>query len=52
MAASQANGFIANEIFPAAELPRPAEIFAAADRIFEVVTYHNRRIGADRARPP
>jgi cyclopropane-fatty-acyl-phospholipid synthase len=44
MAASQANGFIANEIFPAAELPRPAEIFTAADRIFEVVTYHNRRI--------
>lgn len=48
MDAEEANAFIANEIFPAAELPRPSEIFAAADRIFEIVSYHNN--GIDYAR--
>jgi cyclopropane-fatty-acyl-phospholipid synthase len=44
MAASEASEFIANEIFPAAELPRPQEIFSAADRIFEIVAYRNDRL--------
>jgi cyclopropane-fatty-acyl-phospholipid synthase len=44
MDAAEANAFITNEIFPGAELPRPHEIFAAADQIFEVETYRNDRL--------
>jgi cyclopropane-fatty-acyl-phospholipid synthase len=44
MDATQANAFIAGDIFPEAELPRPQEIFAAADRLFEVVAYRNDRL--------
>jgi len=44
MDASEANKFIAQEIFPRAELPRPYELFEAADRIFEVVSYRNDRL--------
>jgi cyclopropane-fatty-acyl-phospholipid synthase len=44
MDAREANGFIATRIFPDAELPRPSEIFAAADRIFEIVSYRNDRL--------
>jgi cyclopropane-fatty-acyl-phospholipid synthase len=42
--ATEANAFIAKEIFPDAELPRAQEIFAAADQLFEVVTYRNDRL--------
>lgn len=44
MDASEANKFIADEIFPNAELPRPHELFRAADRIFEVASYRNDRM--------
>lgn len=44
MDAGEANAFIATEIFPRAELPRPQEIFAACDRFFEVVAYRNDRL--------
>lgn len=44
MDASEANGFITTEIFPQAELPRPQEILAATDRLFEVVSYRNDRL--------
>jgi cyclopropane-fatty-acyl-phospholipid synthase len=41
MDASDASDFIATEIFPAAELPRPQEIFQAADRLFTITLYRN-----------
>jgi cyclopropane-fatty-acyl-phospholipid synthase len=44
MDASEANKFIAEKIFPRAELPRPYELFEAADRIFEIVAYRNDRL--------
>lgn len=44
MDASEANNFISAEIFPNAELPRPCEIFAASDRVFEIATYRNDRL--------
>jgi cyclopropane-fatty-acyl-phospholipid synthase len=44
MDADDANSFIMTEIFPDAELPRPHEIFAATDRLFEIVTYRNDRL--------
>jgi len=44
MDATEANKFIAEEIFPRAELPRPYELFEAADRIFEIVSYRNDRL--------
>lgn len=44
MDAGEANGFITTEIFPQAELPRPQEIFAATDKLFEVVSYRNDRL--------
>jgi cyclopropane-fatty-acyl-phospholipid synthase len=48
MDASNANGFIASEVFPNAELPRPYEIFQAADRLFAITLY--RDDGLDYAR--
>jgi cyclopropane-fatty-acyl-phospholipid synthase len=44
MDAGDANKFIAEEIFPRAELPRPYELFEASDRIFEIVSYRNDRL--------
>jgi cyclopropane-fatty-acyl-phospholipid synthase len=44
MDSSTANKFIANEIFPDAELPRPQELFIASDRLFEIVSYRNDRL--------
>lgn len=44
MDASEANKFIAQEIFPRAELPRPHELFRASDRIFEIAAYRNDRM--------
>ncbi len=38
------NLFTQNEIFPDSELPRPFEIFAASDGLFEVTEYRNDRV--------
>jgi cyclopropane-fatty-acyl-phospholipid synthase len=35
--------FFAEQIFPESDLPRPSEIFAASERLFEVVTLRNDR---------
>ena len=43
MGPDDANAFIQNEIFPLSELPFPAEIFEAADGLFEVEVYRNDR---------
>ncbi|MDJ0394186.1 cyclopropane-fatty-acyl-phospholipid synthase family protein [Rhodococcus sp. G-MC3] len=43
MSPSDANGFIANDIFPDADLPTLAEIATATDEIFEIVTLRNDR---------
>jgi cyclopropane-fatty-acyl-phospholipid synthase len=37
------NIFTQNEIFPDSELPRPFEIFAASDGLFEITEYRNDR---------
>lgn len=44
LSAKDKNVFTQTEIFPDSELPRPGEIFLAADGIFEVVTYRNDRL--------
>jgi cyclopropane-fatty-acyl-phospholipid synthase len=44
MDARDANAFIATEIFPHSELPRPHEIVLAADRSFSLVSYRNDRL--------
>jgi cyclopropane-fatty-acyl-phospholipid synthase len=40
--------FFAQEIFPESDLPRPAEIIAASDRLFELVLVRNHREHYDR----
>lgn len=42
--ATEKNLFTQNEIFPDSELPRPGEIFLAADGLFEITTYRNDRL--------
>jgi cyclopropane-fatty-acyl-phospholipid synthase len=37
------SAFFAEQIFPESDLPRPSEIFAASERLFEVVTLRNDR---------
>ncbi len=44
MSAENADRFVQQEIFPDAELPTLAEIAAAADQIFEVVSLRNDRL--------
>jgi cyclopropane-fatty-acyl-phospholipid synthase len=41
MLASEVPSFITDQIFPGSMLPRPAEIFAAADRILSLETMRN-----------
>jgi cyclopropane-fatty-acyl-phospholipid synthase len=42
--AAEKNWFTQTEIFPDSELPRPGEIFIAADGLFEITTYRNDRL--------
>ncbi|MCX4091567.1 SAM-dependent methyltransferase [Nocardia sp. alder85J] len=44
MSREQASSFMQQEIFPDADLPTPAEIVAAAEGIFEIVTLRNDRL--------
>lgn len=44
LSAKDKNVFTQTEIFPDSELPRPGEIFAASDGLFEVATYRNDRL--------
>jgi cyclopropane-fatty-acyl-phospholipid synthase len=41
--AQDLDAFIANDIFPASDLPRLAEVVSAAERLFEIVTLRNDR---------
>ncbi|AUB37423.1 cfa, cyclopropane-fatty-acyl-phospholipid synthase [Nostoc flagelliforme CCNUN1] len=41
LSAENKNLFIQNDIFPDSELPRPSEIFEAADGLFEIKIYRN-----------
>jgi len=44
MRPEEQNAFIANEIFPDAELPKPCEMFEASEEFFEVSEYRNDRM--------
>jgi cyclopropane-fatty-acyl-phospholipid synthase len=44
LSAENKNTFTQTEIFPDSELPRPGEILAASDGLFEIRTYLNDRL--------